>query len=182
MHNLQVQSMGVQFLIFALNSFSELEFLIDPGRSCHVFWPLYDNVSVPKYTVLTLDDCQHLWLLRWCIFSYVGESSCSGVGTSFMFILNISIASFYGEYNEICKLQVLYSCLEWNIQVNGQSLNWKSMKVFISIFNLSDFRYLAILASACSFWLAFLQIFVTCSLKFSLLSIVTPNSLHWPHQ
>ena len=50
------------------------------------------------------------------------------------------------------------------------------MKVLI-IFNLLGSKYLAILASPCSFWLALLQIFVTCSLKFNLLSIVTPFSL-----
>ena len=44
-------------------------------------------------------------------------------------------------------------------------------------FSLSVFKYLAFLASACSFWLAFLHILVTCSLKFSLLSMVMPSNL-----
>ena len=50
------------------------------------------------------------------------------------------------------------------------------MKVFIRILNLSGLRYFAILASACNLLLAFLHILSTCSLKFNLLSIVTPKS------
>ena len=54
-------------------------------------------------------------------------------------------------------------------------MNRDSMKDFI-IFSLSAFKYLAILASACSFWLAFLHILVTCSLKCSFLSMVMPSN------
>ena len=39
---------------------------------------------MPKFTVLTLDDCQHLWLLRLYIFSYVGKSSYNVVGISYV--------------------------------------------------------------------------------------------------
>ena len=50
------------------------------------------------------------------------------------------------------------------------------MKGFKRILNSSGLRYFAILASACNLLLAFLHILSTCSLKFNLLSIVTPKS------
>ena len=94
LHNLHVQPTGVHCLILALNSFNVSDFLIESGRRCHVFWPRYVNDSVPNPTVLTLWDCQHLWLRRLYMLSYIGKSSCIGAGISFLFILNISTASF----------------------------------------------------------------------------------------
>ena len=42
LHNLHVQPSGLQFLIFTLNLENDFEFLIESGRCCHVFWPLYN--------------------------------------------------------------------------------------------------------------------------------------------
>ena len=77
-----------------------------------------------------------------------------------------------------CNLLILLlRVLLWNIQMRGQYPNWDSMKVFMRVRNLSLFIKLVILANACSFWLAFLQIMETWSLKFNLLSMVTPSNL-----
>ena len=50
------------------------------------------------------------------------------------------------------------------------------MKVFIISFSLSSFKYFEIQTSACNFWLPLLPKSDRCSVKFEVLSIVTPSS------
>ena len=63
-YSLHVQPIGFQFFILILNSAKDFGFLIDSGRSSHVFCPRNNNVSVQNPSVLTLYVCEHLWPLR----------------------------------------------------------------------------------------------------------------------
>ena len=69
----------------------------------------------------------------------------------------------------------LFSSLDVNIQIRGQDENWDLMKEFSTVFLWKGDVNFVILASALSFWLAFLQIFFKWLLKVSLLSIVMPS-------
>ena len=93
LHNLHVQSFGLQCLILFLNSRKDAEFFIESRRCCQIYFT-YNKVSVPYPTVLTLYVFQHLWFLRLCIFSYVGNGSCIRVGAILLLILNISLVNF----------------------------------------------------------------------------------------
>ena len=76
-----------------------------------------------------------------------------------------------------CNLFILlFKVRLWNIHINGQYPNWDSMKALFRIRNFSLFVNFEILARACNFRPAFLHMLDTCSVKSSLLLILTPTS------
>ena len=146
LQSLHVHPSGNQFLIFVLNSGKFIELFMDSWRSCQVFWPLNNKVSVPNPTVLTLEVSQCLLFLRLYELSFIGKRSWIRVGDNLFLTLYISAASFckflwciekdLSRTSSSWKLSsgllytnlrvlswslliLLLSCLEWNIHDNG---------------------------------------------------------------
>ena len=66
--------------------------------------------------------------------------------------------------------------LLWNIQIGGQYPNFELTNTFMISLRFSKLTKLDNRAKALWFWLALSQIVCTCSVKDSLLSMVTPNN------
>ena len=105
----------------------------------------------------------------WCIVTELSFSRSSA---------NDKLLSWYTNLNaRSCMLLMrLFSSLLWNIQIKGQQLNWDVTKAFIKHLRLLRSILFTILASACNFWLAFLQRDEAWFSNESLLSIMIPKS------